>query len=204
MSKQNDNGMLFIVSGPSGVGKGSVCSALRRLDPHLAFSVSATTRQPRPGEQDGVDYYFLTKEDFLARRAQGAFLEWAEVFDHFYGTLRSDVEQKLHSGRHVILEIEILGAQQVKAACPEAVSIFLLPPSLAELNRRIVGRGTESPEVIAQRQQRAAQEMAQAPHYDYRVVNFEIEQTAVVLQYIFRLETAKRQGLTIEKGEFTC
>ena len=171
-------GVLVVVSGPSGVGKGSVVAEVMRRDPLTRFSVSATTRSPRPGEVDGVNYYFLTKEEFLLRRAQRDFLEWAEVYGNFYGTLRSEVDRLLDEGYNIILDIDTQGAANIRKLRPEAVSVFIMPPSLAELERRIVSRGTEAPADLALRLSRAEAEMALAPDYDHIIVNREIETAA--------------------------
>ena len=173
-----DKGALVIVSGPSGVGKGSVAAAVLRRDPLTRFSVSATTRAPRPGEVEGKSYYFLSKEEFLLRRAQREFLEWAQVFGNYYGTLHSEVDRLLDAGFNVLLDIDTQGAASVRQLRPEAVSVFIMPPSLEELERRIVNRGTEAPDVLALRLSRAEAEMALAPEYDYIIVNDDLD-TAV-------------------------
>lgn len=162
---------LYVISGPSGVGKGTVCQELLAYADELTLSISATTRAPRVGEVDGVNYHFLTKEDFKQRVANGDFLEWAEVYGNYYGTLRSAVQQELNDGRNVLLEIDTAGARQVKKIMPEAVLIFLAPPSPEELLRRLQGRNTDSPEEIARRQQCLQDELAQKVYYDYVVVN---------------------------------
>ncbi|MBR5430045.1 MAG: guanylate kinase [Firmicutes bacterium] len=177
-------GALIVLSGPSGVGKGSVSAEVLRRDPLTRFSVSATTRDPRPGEIDGKSYYFLTKEEFLLRRAQREFLEWAEVYGNYYGTLRSEVYRLVDAGFNVILDIDTQGAANVRRLCPEAVSVFIMPPSLEELERRIVSRGTETPAALALRLSRAEAEMALAPDYDHVIVNHKIEQAADELQAI--------------------
>lgn len=173
-----EKGVLVVVSGPSGVGKGSVVQAVMSQDPLTRFSVSATTRAPRPGETEGQSYYFLTKEEFLLRRAQREFLEWAEVYGNYYGTLRQEVDRLLESGCNVILDIDTQGAARVRQLRPDAVSVFILPPSLAELKRRIEGRGTEDPESMSLRLSRAEAEMAQASLYDFTIVNETVETAA--------------------------
>uniref|UniRef100_UPI002597F631 guanylate kinase n=1 Tax=uncultured Eubacterium sp. TaxID=165185 RepID=UPI002597F631 len=147
---QKQNGKLFVISGPSGAGKGTIVNAVMdQADPSgTALSISMTTREPRPGEEDGVNYFFVTKEEFRRQIEAGGFLEYAEVYDHYYGTPKSKVMEKLNQGRDVILEIDIQGALNVKKAFPEGVLIFILPPSMEVLRNRLTGRGTDAPEVI--------------------------------------------------------
>ena len=164
-------GRLLIVSGASGTGKGTVCAALLAARENLAYSISATTRTPRPGEVEGENYYFITKEKFKELIAAGGFLEWAEVFGNFYGTPRQKVEDKLAAGQDILLEIDTQGALQVMKKCPEAISIFLLPPSLEELERRLRSRGTETEDKIKERLGEAQAEMAAAKHYKHTVIN---------------------------------
>ena len=164
-------GLLVVVSGPSGTGKGTLCNALRREWPHLGYSVSATTRQPRPGEINGVNYFFYTPAQFIKMIQQNQFVEWAFVYGNYYGTPRAFVEEKLSAGEDVLLEIDIQGALQVKRQYDKGIFIFVAPPSMEELRRRITMRGTESPEVIRQRLEATATEVAYAPQYDYIVIN---------------------------------
>jgi guanylate kinase len=168
-------GILFIVSAPSGAGKTSLVRALLGRDRRLALSVSATTRAPRPGETDGVHYRFLTQQAFRAAIAAGDFLEHAEVFGNLYGTRASDVQDCLAQGRDLILEIDWQGARQVRARLPQAVAVFVLPPSMAELERRLRTRATDSEAVIARRLAQARDDLAQARDYDYLVVNGDFE-----------------------------
>ncbi len=182
---------LYVISGPSGVGKGTVCKALLARDKSLAYSVSATTRQKRPGEIDGVHYHFLSKEEFLRRVEAGEFLEWATVYDHYYGTLRPFVLEQLAQGRDVILEIDTNGALQVKKLMPDAKLVFLEPPSEQELLHRLVGRETESPEEIAKRQKCLAYEMSQKEYYDYAVVNDEVERAVDEIRQIIARRRAE-------------
>lgn len=192
MNENSDKGLLIVLSGPSGVGKGTVCAAVFRQDADMVLSVSATTRRPRPMDVDGKTYHFLSREDFLARREQGGFLEWAEVYGNLYGTLRSEVERLRQAGKNVVLEIDTQGAMQIMKSCPDCVSVFIMPPSLEELRNRIVGRGTESPEVLALRLSKAESEMAMAKHYDCVLVNEDVERTATELLSFIRQERARR------------
>jgi len=164
-------GNLFIVSAPSGAGKTSLVRALMERDPDIAFSVSHTTRPPRPGEVDGRDYHFVDAGTFERMIEAGGFLEYARVFDHYYGTARSEVESLLAAGKDVFLDIDWQGARQVRAAWPGTVSIFVLPPSREVLEARLRGRGTDSEEVIARRMAQAVAEAGHYAEYDYLIVN---------------------------------
>ena len=169
---QNRKGLLLVISGPAGVGKGTINLSLISRNSDIRISVSATTRQPRPGEIDGVHYFFKTEEEFQKMIESGAFLEYMRVFNtHYYGTPKSFVEQELAEGRSVILEIDVQGAMRVKAAYPDAVLIFIAPPSMSELKSRLIHRGTESSEAIDRRFETAYQEMKYIDRYDYVVVN---------------------------------
>ena len=169
MDKQR--GTLLVVSGPAGSGKGTVNGILLQNTEKYVFSVSATTRQPRPGEVDGKHYFFMTREKFLSLVASDSFLEHAEYVGNYYGTLRSFVEEKLEEGKNVILEIEVQGALQIREKMPEAMLIFLCPPDYATLENRLRGRGTETDEVIRKRLATALEEIKIAAGYDYLVVN---------------------------------
>ncbi len=175
MSKR---GRLFIVSGPSGSGKSTVLGEVFKRRDRLYFSVSATTRAPRPGETDGVEYFFLDEERFDQMVERGEFLEHARYAKCSYGTPRGPIEEKLNAGIDVILDIEVQGAKQVKARMPEAVSVFLAPPDLRELERRLRSRGTESEERIALRLETARSELREAEKYDYVVVNDDFRRAA--------------------------
>ena len=170
-------GKLVVISGASGVGKGTVLGIMMNKRSDLAFSVSATTRDPRPGEVDGVHYYFITKERFEEMIANGEFLEYDAHAANYYGTPRALAEEKMERGS-VLLDIEPNGAKQVKAAAPEATLIFIMPPSMEELERRLRGRGDTSEEQIAMRMERAVWEMEQRSWYDYVVTNDDAERCA--------------------------
>lgn len=183
-----DKGILIVFSAPSGCGKGTVLKELLAQDPNLFYSVSATTRRPRPGEQEGVNYYFLSNAQFEQEIAAGGMLEHARYVDHYYGTPKKAVCDQLDCGRDVILEIEVQGALQVKERFPEAVMIFLLPPSVETLRSRLLGRGTEAPETVEQRLAAAKTEMAAAGQYDYLVVNDDLSQAVSDVQAVIRAE----------------
>jgi guanylate kinase len=192
-------GVLLVISGPSGTGKGTVCGRLRERLPHLAYSVSATTRAPRAGERDGVNYFFLTKEEFQSRIERGEFLEWAEVYGNYYGTPRSYVERMLSSGRDVLLEIDTQGAMQVKANYPAGVFVFLLPPTLEELGRRITCRGTEIEEERRRRLSAARNEIAQIRNYDYLVINDTVQEAVAKIEAILVAERARVKHFSDEE-----
>ena len=177
-------GTLYVFTGPSGAGKGTVLSRLLSEDEKLFFSISATTRAPRPGEKDGVQYYFLTKEDFEAKIAANAFLEHAKYVDNYYGTLEAPVNEKLETGYDVILEIEVQGAMQVHEKRPDAVMVFIAPPSFEELANRLRGRGTEDEAKVQKRLETAKGELAQQDKFDYVVVNDTVERAVEELHGI--------------------
>lgn len=164
-------GNLFVVAAPSGAGKSSLVKALLELDAHLAVSVSHTTRAPRGQEQHGREYWFVDEAAFRAMVDAGEFFEWAQVHGHLYGTSRKAIEARLAHGEDVVLEIDWQGAQQIKQLFPQAVLIFILPPSWAELEQRLKRRGEDQPEVIAQRMANARDEVAQARHFDFVIIN---------------------------------
>ena len=181
---------LVVISGPGGVGKGTVVRALRERYPTLAVSISATTRSARADESDGVHYWFLDDDEFDALIADGGFLEWAEFAGNRYGTPWSSVEAPLHEGRTVVLEIEIQGALQVRGRFPDATLIFIAPPSIQELRQRLRGRGSDDEERIAERMRIADWEMAQAGQFDHVVVNADVGDAAAEIGRILGLSTS--------------
>lgn len=185
-----NRGLLFVVSAPSGCGKGTILSEVLK-DDKFFYSVSSTTRSPRDGEIDGVNYNFKTCEQFEQLIASDGMLEYARYCDNYYGTEKAPVEKKRLEGKNVILEIEVQGAMQVKKNCPEAILIFILPPSVSELERRLRKRGTETDEVIAQRVSKAAEEITQAKKYDYIVVNAALEKAVEDFKAIITAEEQK-------------
>lgn len=182
-----NKGLLIVVSGPSGCGKGTVLAEILKND-NIFYSVSATTRSPRPGEVDGVNYRFLTKDKFEELIDSDGMLEYAEYCGNYYGTPRKPVEDMLSEGKHVILEIEVQGAMKIMEKCPNAVFVFILPPSLKELRRRLNKRGTETEDVIEKRLGEAAGEIKQAYKYDYTVINGELSDAVDDLKAIIRAE----------------
>ncbi|MCR5349491.1 MAG: guanylate kinase [Acholeplasmatales bacterium] len=190
--KLNDKGLLVVISGPSGVGKGTVRKALFDMPNHnLTYSISMTTRKIRPGEKDGREYYFVSKEEFEDRIKKGLFLEHAEFVGNYYGTPLDKVNEQLEEGKEVVLEIEVNGALQVKEKVPDCVMIFIVPPSKQDLYDRLTSRGTESEEIIRQRVEKANKEFKVAPKYDYIVVNDEVSNAADRIMAIIRAEHAK-------------
>lgn len=187
-------GCLIVVSGPSGTGKGTVCSALLAAYPEIAYSVSATTRAPREGEKHGVNYYFLTKPAFETMIAEGALLEWAEVYGNYYGTPLPPIKEKLAAGQDILLEIDTQGALHVQERFPDGVFIFLLPPSFVELERRIRGRGTEDEDSLSRRLQAARKEIGVAHQYHYVVVNDAVETAVAKIAAILTAEHCRVKG----------
>ena len=190
MNNAPKRGVLFVYSGPSGVGKGTLKERLFSEFPgKIAFSVSATTRAKRPGEIDGEDYFFISRQEFEARAANNEFLEFAEYAGNLYGTPRAYVDNLLEQGVSVLLEIEVKGALQVMEKEPECVSVFVLPPSFEELERRLRGRGTETEEKIVERLNTARRELVLSERYNYRIVNGELDAAYAALREVFMRET---------------
>jgi guanylate kinase len=200
-------GRLFVIAAPSGAGKTSLVRALMEREPGLRFSISYTTRPQRPTEQHGRDYFFVGRDEFDRMAADGEFLEHARVFDNCYGTARRQVEQALAAGQDLILEIDWQGAAQVRAALPECVSVFILPPSRPELERRLRGRGTDAEEVIQRRLRDAASDMAHWREFDHVVVNDRFEQALAELQDVVagrgQATRKDRRGLAELAAELT-
>ncbi len=188
----NKKGLLIVVSGPSGVGKGTVLKQFMN-DPELklSYSVSMTTRAPRPGEVDGVNYYFVNREQFEKAIQEGDLLEWTEFVGNYYGTPLSGVEKLRNEGRNVLLAIEVNGCRQVKEKCPDALTIFIVPPSMKELEKRIRGRSTEPEEIVQQRLAKASKEMEMTGSYRYVVCNDDVELAADIIKVIIKRHMEK-------------
>ena len=184
-------GLLIVISGPSGAGKGTICKSFLERNSEVAISVSATTRSPRNGEVDGINYYFMSKEQFKEKIEANDFLEYAEVYDNFYGTPKSNVEQLLESDKDVILEVDIQGALKVKENTEEGVFIFILPPSMEELKARIIKRGSETSESLMKRFESAYKEINFISRYNYAVVNDEVETAVDKLEAIVCAEKCR-------------
>ena len=194
-------GMLLVISGPSGTGKGTLIKRLMEEDPTLVFSVSATTRAPRPGEINGVHYHFVTGEQYDQLVAEGAFVEYATVHGNRYGTLRSEVYQRLERGENVVLDIDVQGALNVIAHEKEKVSIFILPPSMKVLRERLTGRGTETDEAVERRLHNAIWEISQKDQYQYKVINDDLEDCVRKLQAIIAAEKQSSTYYSVEVPE---
>lgn len=197
-----NKGLLIVLSGPSGCGKGTIVQEILK-DGDCAVSVSATTRSPREGEENHVHYHFLSKEEFEQRIANDGLLEYAEYCDNYYGTPRAEVEAMRASGKHVILEIEVQGAFQVRERCPEAILVFTIPPSIAELRRRLEKRGTETAEVVEKRIARAQEELPLARHYDYIVLNHALEDAVADFRSIIRTESMRPNQIDWNRIDWT-
>ncbi|MFS0672380.1 guanylate kinase [Ornithinibacillus sp. 179-J 7C1 HS] len=193
-----EKGILFILSGPSGVGKGTVRKEVFKRKTELRYSISMTTREKRPGEVDGVDYFYKTNEEFEKLIEQGKLLEYAKFVNNYYGTPKDYVLETLEKGHDVFLEIEVQGAMQVKKNFPEGVFIFLFPPSLEELKNRIINRGTENEEVILNRLKEARNEIEMMDAYDYVVVNDDVEKAVDKIQSIIQSEHCKRERIAAQ------
>ena len=178
------SGSLFIISAPSGAGKSTLVNALLSQDAGLSLSISHTTRAPRAGEADGRDYHFVSREVFVTMRSRGEFLESAEVHGNLYGTSRAWIEMRMTAGHDIVLEIDCQGAEQLRKQFPEAVAIFILPPSMTELERRLRGRGTESDEVIARRLDGASREMRRVGQFDYVIINSSFSEALGLLRAV--------------------
>jgi guanylate kinase len=184
-------GLLFVLSSPSGAGKSTIARMILEADDGIGLSVSATTRPIRAGEDDGADYHFVSNEEFDELIAKGAFLEWAHVFGHRYGTLKSEVMKQIESGRDVLLDIDWQGTQQLKQVDPDIVRVFILPPSMEELERRLRTRATDSDEVIASRMARAAAEISHWAEYDYVFINDDAEHCRKLVHTVLKAERLK-------------
>ena len=198
-------GLLLVVSGPAGVGKGTIDKILLERHSNMKLSVSATTRNPRPGEVDGVHYFFIDEDKFRSMIDNGEFLEYMHVFNlHYYGTPRSFVEKELEQGNDVLLEIDVNGAKRVKESYPDAVLVFIAPPDLKQLKARLVGRGTETPEQIEKRFGTAVEEIRQIEHYDYTVVNDVLEDAVKQVESIISAEKSRVSRNTALVEELTA
>jgi guanylate kinase len=189
---------VFIISAPSGSGKSTLVHRLLQSVPGLTFSISYTTRPPRPSETNGVDYIFISRAEFEVRLGKGEFLEYAEVFGNYYGTNRSTFEQAVHEGNDLVLDIDVQGARQLKVAIPEAISIFVLPPSREVLEQRLRSRSQDSEEVILRRLKSAADEVRNYTQYDYVLINRELEESAARLATIVQAERLRKARMEEE------
>jgi len=198
-SRFTPGGFLMVLSGPSGAGKGTLVDQLLRQRPDCIFAISSTTRPQRETETEGVQYRFITREDFERKRAQGYFLEWAEVHANLYGTPVHEVDAHLAHGRVVVLDVDVQGGESVRRARPDAVSVFVYPPSIDSLRQRLSRRATDAPDVVERRMGNAPGEMTQWIHYDYMVINDNLEQAVASLLAIHDAERARVKRLSPER-----
>lgn len=191
-SKEPARGVLFVVSSPSGGGKGTLIQRVLKEVPNLSYSVSYTTRAPRNGEVEGREYFFVTPEEFDEKLSAGEFLEWAHVHGKLYGTSRHQVSREIFEGRDIILEVDVQGAASVRELVSDSVSIFILPPSVETLRQRLIARGTDSPEELDLRLKHAPEELRHYKSFDYVIINDEVEKAATQLRCIVQAERARR------------
>ncbi|MBC3880279.1 guanylate kinase [Undibacterium sp. LX40W] len=199
-AKTSTSGSLFMVSAPSGAGKSSLVNGLLKLEPGLKLSISFTTRPPRPGEENGREYHFVTADDFLARKNRGEFLEFAEVHGNYYGTSKILIHEAMKAGTDILLEIDWQGAQQVKKQFPNVASIFILPPSIEALEERLNKRGQDSQEVISRRILAAGGEMAHAPDFEYVIINQDFELALSELSAIVKATRCRTSQQTVRNA----
>ena len=199
-AKTSTSGSLFMVSAPSGAGKSSLVNGLLKLEPSLKLSISFTTRPPRPGEENGREYHFVTADDFLARKNRGEFLEFAEVHGNYYGTSKILIQEAMQAGTDILLEIDWQGAQQVKKQFPNVASIFILPPSIEALEERLNKRGQDSQEVISRRILAAGGEMAHAPDFEYVIINQDFELALSELSAIVKATRCRTNQQTVRNA----
>lgn len=197
----NSSGMMLVISAPSGTGKSTLIRHLSREFDAFSFSVSCTTRSPRPGEQDGREYHFLTRDQFLTRRDQGYFAEWAEVHGNFYGTPRQATLDLLSAGRDVIFDIDVQGARQLKDSMGQGCYVFIFPPSREILEKRLTGRGTDSPEIIRRRLANARQEIENSLWFDHWIVNDDLDMARDRLRAIYLAEKARPSHMAAWRDE---
>lgn len=199
-AKNSTSGSLFMVSAPSGAGKSSLVNGLLKLEPSLKLSISFTTRPPRPGEENGREYHFVTADDFLTRKNRGEFLEFAEVHGNYYGTSKILIQEAMKAGTDILLEIDWQGAQQVKKQFPNVASIFILPPSIEALEERLNKRGQDSQEVISRRILAAGGEMAHAPDFEYVIINQDFELALSELSAIVKATRCRTSQQTVRNA----
>ena len=191
LNKISRKGLLLVISGPSGVGKGTICAALLQKHPEISASISFTTREKRVGEEDGVHYHFIQEQDFQKGIEKAEFLEWAKVYNNYYGTGKKAVEEKLAQGQDILLEIDTVGAKKVKECLPEAILLFIMPPNKQELARRLRGRATDSAEAIERRLGSFEAELQEIKHYDYIVFNHTVEEAVQQTESIILAEKSR-------------